>query len=366
MIAVHDESAAGTGILSLGEGELLPVSAPVTILSGVGGIHGNEFSASVCSFAGKICDELSPCRIHNALGKTAIVNNPVALDVLHGNHPKAIDYFSGFLMSKVCALIGYTLVNARNYFARLCPFKGSLLCLRQFALSISQRLLFFAEKAGIFNYFSCRERGEVNQSNIYSNLFNRFWKKIGFAYTGESSEPLSGSFESNATGLYFPFDRTMKGGLDSSYLGNSKTPFCYFKPSVWRSLRKSKTVVSVVPSKARITRGFSCFYSSEEGLKSQVYSKGDILKNLAMNPFQGRSRELQGRKSSVEIVQPKRFFSFFPCRLSLIEKIIIKPATFSKSIQQKTALFFCWIESKFKVLMHKFIITQEPLKVKED
>lgn len=353
MVSVNGQTTMRTAKFPLGERHELSVSTSRAILTGVARIYSNILSASVLSFERKKCCKLSPSCISDTLSKTMVVNHAVDTQILNGYDAEAINNASAILVSKIHSSVRNMLMDMRNHPS---PFSSSRSALRFFgqsSLSFSQRLFIFSKEAGISNSLSSGQGSKVGKPNIDTYCLTGFWKKLVFHFTSKGYKPLASVGVSDTASLNLAF----KGTMDDSLHGASFRQGDTIGINRISPLGIGKTIIPTSATKARIARGLTSFHSPEESLEGKVNPHSYILQYLTMNSCKRRMPLFQNRKGIYLVIHGKGLSSFFPSGLSLLQKMVVKPAALIQSVLHSSALACCRIESVAKsCLMHKYIV----------
>ena len=350
MISINLKPTARTSIYPVRQGHLLPMSTCTTVLRSVCRVNSNQSPASIYRFVGEKLSKLRPRSINNTFSKTVIMNHSVDFKVLDGDHSEAVDDLLALLVSEVSSSVGDSLVDLRNNLASLFPFWGAFLGIRELTLLSTQIFLVSPEKLGSKNGFSSRKHSKRDQAHVNADNFIRIGQGRSFHLTGEANEPLAGRASLDRAGLLNAFDRAVEDNSDLPYLGELE--HVTFELPSDTSLRVSEGVIAVVSLEPRITGFLPGLHSAEECFESQVKSDGYVLEDLRMDISKRRALSFQARKGICLRVIIERFFSLLPGNLSLLQKIVVKPAALIKSVLHQSLLFLGWFESVLKCFKH--------------
>jgi hypothetical protein len=333
----------------------LSIPTPGAILGSESGIYSYQPPTSIFSFVSEILSKLRPCRIGNGFSKTAIMQHPVDRQVFNTDCVVFIDDFSGFLMTKVIAPIGYSLVHFSNSLASFLSFWTSLFRFRQLLLNFNKVFFIFSKEAGIVNFIPIGESRKRDKTYINANSLIRFGEWFVFSNTGKTYIPFAHSRFSNCAGFDLPVWLPVKKNLNSSYFRKFKSLLCNLEAC----LRKGNAIVTAIAFESWIARLFSSLNSAKEGFKGKVNSDCHILQHLRINI---RKRlfallELNNRNSLGIIV--KTFLFLFPGVLTLCKKMIVEPTAFLKPMVHRCFLLSGWIYSVLEI-KHVYIM---PLKL---
>ena len=108
-----------------------------------------------------------------------------------GDNAETVDDAPCVLMAEVMATVTNALVNARDNLASLSAFLAPALVLREFALCFGKSLLFFAEKAWVFEELAVGKGRESLQANINADGFLGRRQVFGFNFLAKAGEPLA-------------------------------------------------------------------------------------------------------------------------------------------------------------------------------
>src|SRR5436853_3154326 len=92
-------------------------STATTHLTGVAWVDLHHSPTSILSFVGGKGHNLTPGSVSNGFGETMIFQHPSDVQLFKDDDGEAIQQLSAFLMSKIAATIGDSLMNVSNYFA---------------------------------------------------------------------------------------------------------------------------------------------------------------------------------------------------------------------------------------------------------
>jgi len=355
MVSVENQPTTRTLVFSLGEGHLLPMPTLGAILRCVSRVYSDKLSTSVSSFVGKKCCKLSPGSIRDALGKAVVVNHTVDIQVFNSYDAEAINNTPAILVGKVRPSVRNTLVDMCNYLPPFTSGRSAFCFFGQSSLCLRQRLIIFSKEARVSNSLSSGQGSKAFQSDIDAHSFTRFWERLGFHFTSKGYKPLASACEPNTTGFDIALNRAMDDCLHCADLGQSDT----IGIDRISTLGIGKAIIPTCSTKTRIARLFARLYPSKESLETEIDSHCHILQHLTMNGCKGRAFLLQRSEGINLVIHGKRLFSFFPSGLSLLQKMIVKPAALIQSVLHSSALACRGIESVAKsYLMHKYIVAQ--------
>ena len=114
-----------------------PIPASITILRGIGRVHGDHFTESrafsitsgTLSLMREDSTEHGPGGIRDRLGEAVVLHHAFDIELFDGNHPEAVDNTPCGLVNEVMAAVSDTLVDAGDDFAGFLPLTASALLL---------------------------------------------------------------------------------------------------------------------------------------------------------------------------------------------------------------------------------------------
>ena len=349
------QTTARTFKHTVGQGHGLPVSTSATCLACVCRIHCYEYPPSFYRFGGYHGKEVRPRCVIYAFGKAIIVNHPVDVEVFNEDPPVLVNDPSGLLVGEVITLKPDALVNTSNNLATLGSLGSAFIFLGELALRFSKFLLFLFEKSGILNRVSIGERSESVDTDIYTDSVVLGRKNLRLDFASKRHVPLARGRAEDSGGLWDAIKRTVLNHLDVAYLGDKK-PSIFHRTSR-RDLGECKAVVASFSLESWITRLFSSsLYSSKESLKSEVYTKSDILKTLSIADGEGRTFFLEAWKCRGLIVITGRFACLLKAILTLRKKVVIQPANFLKLVIEHRCLLVRWVYAVSVIFNHRCIM----------
>jgi hypothetical protein len=325
---------------------------PAALLRCIRGVHLYELSASFFRFAGQVREKGRPRGILNALGQTMSMHHAVDLQVFHADDAETVYDLPTLLMRKVIPSERDPFMHTSYHLAMLpvlrCPFRK----LGVFALDTSQSLLFLAEKAGILNFMSIRQRSECLESYINTHLGSDFWEALGLTLRREGHVPFARPAPTNRTRFHLALDGTVRDHLDTANLGKCHT---IIKGEIEPTLREGETIVAVMATKAGITRSFSGFAASQERFEGQINANGDILQHLRMDLFQrGPFLFQHSQRINLMIAREELSFLLVGC-FAFLKKMVVEPTTLIKGVIQLVNLFLRGKDTVLKHFMHALI-----------
>src|SRR6266436_974541 len=95
-----------------------------------------------------------------------IMNHAVHREVFDANDAKGIDYLAALLMREIVTSPCNPLVHTRNDLAVLLSFRGAFSKFRVLPLYFCKGFFFFAKKARVIDFFTCRKRRKRLESYI--------------------------------------------------------------------------------------------------------------------------------------------------------------------------------------------------------
>lgn len=355
MIAVLLSLATLASVDALRKGHLLPVSASVAGLRGVGRIHFHAHSPGAFSLDEKQRKEQRPGRVRDAFCETVVVNHAVHFQVFHSDKTKPVDDPPRLLVGEVKTAKRDAFMDAGNgltpFFSlgrALHGFAESSLCLRQF-------LFIGAEEPGVVDSFSVRpdgKHGECGQANIDTYLFGRLWHRFWASdFAGERNVPFARRGSANCAGLRFSFDGAVQYYFDRSDFGENE--FVFYHKTTRRALRKRHAVVAELATKTWVAWLLTSPDATEERLEREVDANGDVLQNLRVDCGKRRVFFLQDRDCGLLFVQPWSCLRGLIAGLALLQKMVVHPATFVQLGFQDRLLCPRWKQPVLECLTHR-------------
>src|SRR5437868_994301 len=92
-------------------------STATTPLTGVAWVDLHHSPTSIFSFVGGIGHNLTPGSVSNGFGEAMIFQHPPDVQLFKDDNGEAIDQLSAFLMGKISAAIGDSLMHLGHHFA---------------------------------------------------------------------------------------------------------------------------------------------------------------------------------------------------------------------------------------------------------
>lgn len=327
MIAVQHNPAAGAPIGSLRQRHLLPMAALAAILAGVGRVHGNELTTSICCFVRQKRAELRPRRVTDAFGKAVVMHHSVDIQVFHRDNLEPIDDLPTVLMCKIPAPIGNTLMHMGDGLPKFSSSRRAFRFLAHLPLDVSKVAFILAEEARVIDGFPGRQRSEGRQSNI--NAHGWFWctRNDGIGhFAGEGHEPLAGAAAPNTARLDRSLDRPVQNQAYLADLGEA-----YHVPVERKAgLRVAEGVVAVAPTEAGKARILACLEPTKEGFERQVNPHGHILQDLAMHIGKRRTQCLEQGQTPRLIVVCEGAAAALVHDAPLLQQQVVQPPTLIK------------------------------------
>src|SRR5437868_4997767 len=117
MVSVYDQTTTKTMENSNPQFYLTQHSTATTPLTGVAWVDLHHSPTSIFSFVGGIGHNLTPGSVSNGFGQAMIFQHPSDVQLFKDDNGEAIHQLSAFLMGKIAATIGDSLMNVSNYFA---------------------------------------------------------------------------------------------------------------------------------------------------------------------------------------------------------------------------------------------------------
>jgi hypothetical protein len=331
------------------ERHFLPVMAPATLLTSVGGVHLHKQSASFFRFAQKSVEKPCPRGIVNAFGETMSMNQTVDVQVLHTDHPKAVNDLTAFLVREIVTAERDTLMHTSNDFAMLPALGRAFGQLGVRALDACQRLLFLAKKPGVLNRFPRRQGSKRLESDINPDVRIGWLKALGFTLDRETHVPLPGAALVDGTGFHRALDGPVIDHLDRANLGEGHA---VIMGDAEPALREGETIVAVCALEAREAWLLSCLASSEKGFERQVKTHRDILQDLRMDPFKRGALVFQQGIGGLLSIARQTLALVLIGMFALLQQVVIEPPALFKRVVELRFLFLGRVESVLKHLKH--------------
>jgi len=352
MIAIYDKATARTFKGPCRERHFLSMAAFAAILACVGWIHGDKSTSGPFCLDVQLLEKSRPRSVHNASCQTVVVNHAVHVQVFDYDGTKLVNEFSGPLVGKIPSFVSDAFVNPSHDFPPFCSFRCAFCGLCQTTLGFSQGFLFDFGKARIVDFLSSGQEGEGVKANIYSSCLFVLWQRSRFfAFATEADKPLASRRLGDSGCLEGSFQRTMQDNLDSADLADFQ--FAILQSASARGeLREGHAVVSTSTLEAWVAWFFAYFATSEEGLKGKVNSGGYVLKGLGVHVFQPGELFFKVWNRSHLLVDSDALFFFFPSGFSLLQEVVVEPATCSDLLTEQLVLLFGGVKTVFESLTH--------------
>ena len=332
--------------------ELLPISASIACLRGVSGIHLDHTTAGTFCLACQKIKELSPCHIANVSVNAAKVFFLHVVDgkVFNGNGIEPINYFTGFLMSKIFTLPTGSFVNTGNHLSGFSSEFRTFSLFRKFSLSFGKILLFMFEKSRVLNFSSIGEGDEGCKPHVNSNnRLNGFNARGMVDDTGKSYIPFAGWRSANRTSFDLSLNWPVKFDLDTANFGETDNIFKQFESS----LRIGERVISKLSTESWEARFAAAgFYTPEKCPESKINSGGNILKRLAKSIVQKVVLFFKYRNCFGLLISGKTFLFRLPGCFALFKKVVVQPATSIKAFLKLFSLGYIWKDTIFESFSH--------------
>jgi hypothetical protein len=185
-------------------------------------------------------------------------------------------------MQEIMALIAYLPMSFRNLFTGIVSSMASSLTTGELALFPFQVGLCFAIIMGVFYRIASRERGKMEQTQIYADCLIGVRKMLPYLFLGNltrKNDVLLVSLSLHGCSLNGSLYLTMQ--IDP-YLAYFRQGDMLLTERI-AALRIGKAIIAVTPLKAWEARDFSSFDTAKESLHRFVESKHYILQHLRMN-----------------------------------------------------------------------------------
>jgi len=222
--------------------------------------------------------------------------------------------------------------------------------------------LFFPKAARVFNLFTRRQGGKRFESYINPHLGRHIRQTMSVAFDREAGVPLARATLVDGKGFNPASDGAMVDHHDTAHFGQADTVVMRDgKARLW----EGETIVSVTASEAGVSWRLASFHSSEECLERQVNPYRNILQDLRVDSFQGRTFLFQSPKGVDLVIQGKPFAFLFPSITPFFKQVVIEPTAFIKHAGELLRLLFGWVDSVLKHFMHLSIVAQSRTYVKK-
>lgn len=326
-----------TFVDAVGKSQLLPVSAPVTILSRVCRVDLDQLPAGAFSLVGEHSEEPGPGRVRNAFGETMVVDHAIDGQVLNADGSVVVDNSTRFLMREIVPPEPNPFMDPANHLAALNPIESPLLDFTEFPLRPGQGLFFFPEEPGVVNGSSVRERCKSVQTHVDAHGIIAGRETLGLDLATETYIPFAGRGTANRGGLGSAAHLPVHDELDLPYLGDRQ--LAVFEAATRRHLGKGEGVIPALAFEAGIAGLFARLDSTEEGFEGQIYAVGHVLQDLGIGQVNIAGRFDTGEHFGLLVIA-KRSLLNLPGVFTLFQQTVIKiPALFQNSFEG-SRLFF--------------------------
>ena len=186
---------------------------------------------------------------------------------------------------------------------------------------------------------------EPNSSGARGNAISRH------ALTGERDVPFAGAGAAHAARLDVPLNGPVQHGFDGADLRDDDRPLIGVQ--LESRLRIAERIVSPLPTEPWVARLFAGLDPTKERLHRQIEPHGNVLQDLTVDGCQRGSASFQGGEGCLLVVQTQRLPSVIPCRLPLVEQMVVQPPAFVKRDLHEADLPLRWKQSVLKGLTHE-------------
>ncbi len=321
-----------------------------------------KIATSILRFVRNELYELSPGSIRNAFVHTppVAIHHVLNVQLFKGNYAKVVYQSAAEFMRKVSTLVGNTLVNMRYHPPLFRSLRRALLGFAQSSLRLCQCLFLFTEKPWISNLLAIRAGSKTGKPYIYSDCQIHLWQWIWFNDTRKASIPIAQSITADNQCFDCSANRSVKLDLHLSNLGQME--FAIFK-KFESALRISKTIVTLLSTKTRITRFLPFLYATKESLECKVYSCARFLQTLRVSIVQKAMFLFPSRYHFNGTVARYRALFLFPGIFSYCKSLVVNPTTSVKRLLQSRSLYSSWIDSVLiSLFMHNTIVSTSNIK----
>lgn len=219
------------------------------------------------------------------------MHHPIDRPIFNGNRAVAINEFTRFLVCKVSATTGDTLMDTPNHFTALSPFRRSFFSVRKFALCSGQIVLVAPKKPRVVDVVSIGESSEAFQPHIDTHGVGVFLKRLRGHFARKARKPLSRRASPKGARLKSALNRAVQRNSDVANLGKLQDAFTYSATA--RHLREGKRVIATLPAKAWIAGVLTRLNPAKVGFECQINPNSNVLQNLRMNAGEGFARFLE-------------------------------------------------------------------------
>jgi len=301
-------------------------------LTRTSGVHCYSDSTSIFSFVGQKLNQCTPSGIRNAFAKFFLFQHSFYVQVFMSNEIILIyKRFSSFV-TKILSLVSNAFVN-KSYRALV---MGTL-SFRKASLSLRKGSLLLLEKSWLINFSTVRALDVCQKSEIKSNYFTCFWKRLRTLYlTRKVHIPFTSRIPFNCAGFYGTFMRSVKDSFHRAYFGEVGFSTVKFEPR----LRIRNRIVPTFSFESRESRIFSRFTASPKGFESEVYSYLSVLKYLRLNSGKLRFLNFPFRKIFLTLVEGYRFLFRLPSIFSECKSFVVDPTSLLQNVVHLGALEF--------------------------
>ena len=188
-----------------------PIPASITILRGIGRVHGDHFTESrafsitsgTLSLMREDSTEHGPGGIRDRLGEAVVLHHAFDIELFDGNHPEAVDNTPCGLVNEVMAAVTNALMDAGNHLfglalAESClraaafPSAACLLLILRFgvfSLSFGKGFFVTTEEARVSNERAVGQGQKGIQASIKTDGFFGGRQEVIVLFNREAGEP---------------------------------------------------------------------------------------------------------------------------------------------------------------------------------
>ncbi len=319
-------------------------TATRTQLGGVAWINQYDTPASTCRLARRDLYELIPRSVTNALVHAAVVavHHVGNIQIFKGDQLVHVDQLARFLVRKVVAAIGDSLVNMIERPFATVKLWRALRLFRQATLHSCECIFVLAEKTGIVDLAAIAHSCEVSQANVDSGYLVCGHQRIGFNDTGETRVPVTDSITLNGQSLTLPSHGTVQLDFDITDLGQAHTAIVEQSP-VALCLGIRERIVTVNRFESWVSWFFLAgFHTAKERTKSQIDTLLCVLHGLRMTVTQELMFLSPLRQQFIRGVTRDGLLPFFPACFSGFKRLVVNPSATIQDVLERFPLGLTW------------------------
>lgn len=299
------------------------LSTAGTELRRAGGVDLNHFSLSLFRYLREPVKEQTPRSVRDASGEVSVTYHPLNVQIFDNNLLVVTDVVVCRFVSKVFALIGDFLMEARDYLLRLLSAsRATNLTGKGTALSTEIRKGGFQEMRILSNQ-SIRVNGETLHSHINTYGFGGYGETARLNFiTGKRNEPLARRGTANRNRFDLAFNGTGEEEFEFSDAVNGQQ----FSIKRIEGCSQGERVISALPLEAREARLLPKFDSSKEILECQVHPLQRLLNRVCPTQSEFRKRLFQFWQFVNLVIEKNILPSLLPHEDSLLKRGVVEEA----------------------------------------